>query len=301
MNIQDVKTSIENKTINDDLIIFRYEDVPFVANQYINEIANIKNKKLIYIDNLSELNQDVFDIFNVNDNSDIKIYKCDNLEELGYNIKSQKNLYIITHKVDKDIITEYNDFILDIPKLEGWHLKDYVYSVAEGVDYKELDWLIDICNSDIYRIENELDKFRLFDVNERKYLLDDMKYQGAFSDLSCFNVFNITNAVINKDMVMLKNSLEEIKNFDAEPLGVITLLYQGFRKLIQVLLAKNPTPENTGLKSSMIYAISKNRNYTKRQMLNNFLFLTNIDKMLKTGKIEIKWLIDYAVCKVLTT
>ena len=71
--------------------------------------------------------------------------------------------------------------------------------------------------------------------------------------------------------------------------------------MIQVLLSKNPTPESTGLKSNVIYAISKSpKVYTKKQMIDAFQFLNSIDKMLKTGKIDIKWLVDYVVCKVLT-
>ena len=66
-------------------------------------------------------------------------------------------------------------------------------------------------------------------------------------------------------------------------------------------LASNPTPENTGLKSNVIYAINKSpRVYTKTQLLDAYQFLNNIDKMLKTGQIDVKWLVDYTLCKVLT-
>ena len=124
---------------------------------------------------------------------------------------------------------------------------------------------------------------------------------GCFFDTSTFNVFNITNSVMNKDMNNLEAALKEIKSFDAEPLGVVTLLYQGFRKLIQVLLAKNPTPENTGLKLNVIYAIQKTKQvYTKDQILRCFIELTSIDKKLKTGKLcDMKNLIDYVICKIL--
>ena len=101
---------------------------------------------------------------------------------------------------------------------------------------------------------------------------------------------------------MLTNALKEIKSFDAEPLGVITLLYQGFRKLIQVWLAKQATPESTGLKSNVIYALSKQpRVYDKQQLLKSFQLLNNIDKELKTGTLcDIKYVIDYVICRVLT-
>ena len=141
----------------------------------------------------------------------------------------------------------------------------------------------------------------MFSVNEQKYMFDDMVNEGCFSDLSTYNVFNITNAVTGKDINLLHNALREIKNFDAEPLGVVTLLYQGFKKLMQVWLSNNPTPENTGLKSNVIYAINKSpRVYSKQQLLSCFETMTDIDRMLKTGELcEMKYLIDYVVCKVL--
>ena len=95
--------------------------------------------------------------------------------------------------------------------------------------------------------------------------------------------------------------MKEIKSFDAEPLGVVTLLYQGFKKLIQVWLAKQATPDSTGLKSNVIYVLNKQpRVYTKEQLIAAFQLLNNIDKELKSGNIEIKWLIDYVICRVMT-
>lgn len=302
LTFEELKNSIMNESVKDDLIIFQYEDVPFVPYQYIKQISKIKNYSITYLDSIAHLEKNIVDIFGTSVIDDgIKVYRTEEFSSTSLDLRNQQNLYIITKKIDKSSFDLFGDYIVKIPKLEGWHIKDYVYSVAEGIDQKDLDWLIDICQLDIYKLENELDKLRLFSESERKYLFEDMKYQGAYSDLSTFNVFNITNAVTSKDVVLLQNALKEIHSFDAEPLGVVTLLYQGFRKLIQVWLAKNPTPENTGLKSNMIYAINKSpRVYNKNQLLNAFLILTNIDKQLKTGMLDTKWLIDYVICKVLT-
>lgn len=303
MTLQQIKTSIEQAAIGDELVIFNYEDVPFVADQYIREISKIKQLPIQYIENLDTIVSGFVDIFGASDVDDgIRVYRTSEIETLPDKLKYEKNLYIIVNKIkDKTSAAKYADSIVIIPKLEGWQLTDYMYSVAEGVDRKNLDWLIQAASSDIYRLENELDKFRLFSESERKFLFEDMLLDGGFKDLSSFNVFNITNAVTARDYQSLANALAEIKSFDAEPLGVVTLLYQGFKKLIQVWLAKNPTPENTGLKSGMIYAINKQpRVFSKEQLIKAFLLLTDIDKQLKSGNIDTKWLIDYVVCRVLT-
>lgn len=303
MTLEEFKTSIEQKTVGNQLVIFVYEDVPFVADQYIREIAKIKEQKIQYIESIDSLSSGVADIFGMSDVKDgIRVYRAKEIENLSDKLRYETDLYIVVNKIkDKDVQSLYSDYIINIPKLEGWQLKDYMYSVAEGVDQKSLDWLITASGEDIYRLENELDKFRLFGVNEQKYLFNDMLHDGAFVDLSSFNVFNITNAVTSRDYATLKNALKEIKSFDAEPLGVVTLLYQGFKKLIQVWLAKQATPDNTGLKSNVIYALNKQpRVYTKEQLIAAFQLLNNIDKELKSGNIEIKWLIDYVICRVMT-
>lgn len=302
MTFEEVKNSIESETIDDKLLILHYRDNPFVADQWCRQISKIRRLSIHYLDSLSAIENNVVDIFGTSDIEDcLRVYRIDSFESTSDTLRAERNLIIVTNNIDSTSKQKFSEFICDLPALEEWHIKDYVYSLAKGVPTNELDWLISICKQDIYRISNELDKLNLFSENERKYVFDDMKFQGAFRDLSEFNVFNITNAVTSKDLPSLANALREIKSFDAEPLGVVTLLYQGFKKLILVWLASRPTPENTGLKSNVIYAINKSpRVYTKQQLLSCYQFLNNIDKMLKTGKIDTTWLIDYTICKVLT-
>lgn len=303
MKFEDVKSLIEDSEIGDSLLILQYQDNNYVAYQWAREIARIHNKHISYIESLDGIISASIDIFGTRTIDDgERIYSCETFDVISEKLKSEKNLIIITNKITKESENIFKDNICILPKLEEWHIKDYVYSVCQGINEKDLDWLVSVCKSDIYRISNEVDKLTLFSVNERRYLFEDMKYQGAFNDLSTFNVFNITNAVTSRDFDSLLNALKEIKSFDAEPLGVVTLLYQGIKKLILVWLANNPTPENTGLKSNVIYAINKSpRTFTKKQLLDTYQFLNSIDKLLKTGQLcEMNKLIDYTICKILT-
>lgn len=305
MNIQEVKESIENKTIDDNPIIFVYDDNPFVAFQYINEISKIKGKHISYLETIEDIGKIHSDLFGVQKIDDgIRVFRTEEISSLDDSIRYEKNLYIIVHKLKldgKSTIEKFKSIILKLPKLEDWCIKDFMYSLAPGVKKEYLDWLQSAANNDIYRIDNELAKLSLFSDKEQSIIFDEMLTDRSFVDISSFNVFNITNSVTSRDMVTLQSSLEEIKSFDAEPLGVVTLLYQAFKKIILVWLASNPTTESTGLKSNVIWAVKNQpRVYSKDQILNCFLLLTDIDKRLKTGEIEIPWLIDYVICKCLT-
>ena len=44
MELEQLKKDIENKSISDELIIFKLSDIDFICKQYINEIANIKQQ-----------------------------------------------------------------------------------------------------------------------------------------------------------------------------------------------------------------------------------------------------------------
>lgn len=297
-----LKSEIENKTVTDDLIIFQYNDTTFLPHDYTRRISQVRSIPVEEIDDIEHLVSKVVDVFNTSSlDVSLRVYQCPELSSLSIDFKQEKNLIIITKKISKEVEKDFSDYICVFPPLEHWHIQDYVYSCAEGIPTKELDWLISICGEDIYRLSNEVDKLSLFESTERKYIFDDMKFEGAFKDLSSFNVFNITNAVTSKDIPNLVLALREIKSFDAEPLGVVTLLYQGFRKLIRVLLATNPTPETTGLNSKVIYAIRNSKKvYSANQLIDAFQFLNSIDRMLKEGKIDTTWLIDYVICKVLS-
>lgn len=302
MTIKEFKESIENKTINDSFYIFLYTDTSFLCHQYVNQIAALLKKQLLYLEELNISDNNYLDIFSNNIPVDvIRYFLTENLNSIPLSIKNEKYLYIATTKISKDIEKEFSEYIIVVPKLEDWQIKDYVYSVLNGVDRKNLDWLIQICKKDLFRIENEIDKIKFFDPEDQNDIFTKMINQNLFSDLSDFTIFDLTNAVTKKDFNALIPLIKNINNYEVEPLGLITILLNQFRKLIQVFLHPNPTEESTGLKSNVIYSIKKNGlAYPFEKLVKIFEFLSSLDRLLKTGYIDTKWLIDWALCNILT-
>lgn len=302
MTIKEFKESIENKTINDSFYIFLYTDTSFLCHQYVNQIASILKKQLLYLEDLNISDNNYLDIFSDNIPVDvIRYFLTENLNSIPSSIKNEKYLYIAANKISKDIEKEFSEYIIVVPKLEDWQIKDYVYSVLNGVDRKNLDWFIQICKKDLFRIENEIDKVKFFDSEDQNDIFTKMINQNLFSDLSDFTIFDLTNAVTKKDFNALIPLIKNINNYDVESLGLITILLNQFRKLIQVFLHPNPTEESTGLKSNVIYAIKKNGlAYSFEKLVKIFEFLSSLDRLLKTGYIDTKWLIDWTICNILT-
>ena len=170
MTVIELKNLIEQKKLTNETFVFKYEDVPFLCYQYVREMSKVFSKTIQYLEDFNPgMSNDIFGVSSIDENI-LRVYRCDTIDFDLSTLKNEKNLIVITSKVDKEVYDKYPNTVINFPKLEGWQIKDYVYSVAEGIPETELDWFIQVCNSDIYRIENELDKIRLFEINERKVL-----------------------------------------------------------------------------------------------------------------------------------
>lgn len=299
MNCKELKTRIEENTIINPFIIFVYSDNKFLANQYTQAIAKNLNKSIQYVDTLQPISTSN-DIFNIQDDEFLRVYNIDKLT-LNEDFINEKNLIIITKNVDDKTKSLFIDNIVELPKLESWQIKDYMYSILKDIDVRYIDWLIDNCNNNIYRLQQEADKLNLFEGQEKNILFQTMVDDDAFIDISNKNIFNFTDAIMKKNKQSLIKIYEDIDSIDVEPLGVLTILYQNFKKLIQVWLNKNPTPENTGLSSKQIYAINKlPRVWSQKDLIEIFIFLTEIDYKIKTGLMPMPLLRDYLVIKILS-
>ena len=232
--------------------------------------------------------------------SNLYVYKTDSLERIPAKYL-QNNLIIITPKLLKDAEKEYDEYILRIPKLEEWQIVDYIKTVSPGLTQDEMEWLVRTYKSNMYRVELEVDKLKPFSESARQYIFEDFYVDHVFETLSEYGIFDFTNAIQSKDLQTISNILSDINHIDIEPTGLITLLCANFKKLIKVWLNKNPTPENTGLKSNQIWAINRlSRTYTKEQLVKVFELVSDMERRLKTGEMPEELIIDYLTVKILS-
>lgn len=301
MKIDQLKSNIESNNIQAGLYVFLCKHGKFIAEQYIKQISKISEKHLNYVLEFNDYLINSTNLFGDYTDDSIDIISVKKLDLYSQELLKKKFCIIITEDINDNVIDAYENYIVEFPKLESWQIKDYIYSLADGTNTKYLDWLQSICKDEIYRIDNELHKFQLFDKSSRTNLFEQMVTDNAFEDLSTNSIFDFTNALIAKDRSKLLEIFDELSSIDIEPIGVVTIMYNQFKKLILVWLSRNPTEESTGLSKKQIYAINKlPRTFTQKQLLDIFDMLTQIDYKLKTGEIEAKYIIDYIVCKIFT-
>lgn len=295
MTIKDLKFYIENNSDINKLIIFKIADIDFIPIQYIKEIAKYMKKSIKYIDSVNGLsNINIFD-----DVSNIfYVYRTDNFDIKDDSLKSIDNLFIICKKVCNN---NYKDYIIDVPKLEDWQIKDFAYSLADGVDQANLDTLVNSCKNNIYRLEYEIKKLSIFSKDERKYLYEQFVQDDVFSSLNEYNIFTFTNAILHRDIETLFKLYKNLETTGLDPMALVNILYSNFKKLIDVQLSKGLSPQQLGLTSSQYWAIKHQScgYYTKDELVNIYRLLADIDRQLKTGYISSENIIDYLLVKIL--
>ncbi len=297
MDISILKKSIESSMPTQNFIIFKNTDNSFLSNQYTNAIASKTNCTIEYIESLDGLY--VNDPFLDPELSTLYVYHTDTLQNLKSGLDT-KNLIIICNKIDKASSQLYKDFIIDVPKVELWQVKDFIFSVASGLSETQLESLYNMCQSNIYRAALELDKLCIFTESERSIIFDSYVRDNQYSDLNQDTIFTLCNAIISKDILTICKVYKEIDTLDFNVFGFIQLLYTNFKNIINVQLAKYPTAESCGLKPNQFYAIKyKVGIYTREQLIKIFSMLTGLDKQIKVGQISTDIVLDYIITYIL--
>lgn len=289
--IEAFKQQLITKSNIGNFYIFLHKGDTFLPLQYSHEIATILGKDIVQIDDVNGIPK--HNIFSVNEKN-LYLLFVDELSIKGFN--SFENCIILCKKIDSDTRKTYEDFIIEFPNLEQWQIQDYVYSNCDGIDTKQLDWLMSIYGYDIYRLNNEISKLTIFDKRVRQALFNELA-EEQFVDSSDKTIFDFTDAIIKKDWKKLYSVYQKIEYCDVEPLGVVTILLKNFRNIINIQLGKNPTAESCGLSGKQFYVV-KTYNcgiYSREQLVKIYRMLLSIDKYLKTGYLSNDKIIDYIV------
>lgn len=292
MDIKKLKSLIINKNYLTDTLIFKYDDNLFIIEQYIKEIANIANKELNYIDDINVLNSNNKLI----EDNYIYVYKTDKLDSCV----NFSNLIIICKKIDKDIVDNIAQYIVDVPNLEKWQIKDYVKVKLPKLDALKLNWLCESSNYNIYRLYNEINKFNLFTSSSHNMLFDELNAEDNYIDLTSFNVFDLTNCIVKKDINKLKFILNDIQNINIEPLTFTNILEKNFINILNIQTNPNVSPSDLRLNYNQYKAIKYNCNiYTNNQLMIILDLLFNIDMKLKSGYIDYDLIIKYIIFNII--
>lgn len=292
MLLPELKQALLNNQIINQLLIFKYDDTDFICNEYIEKIANINNAEITYINHLEDIPQSNSFL----EEKLLYVYKCEILNELPPQIN---NLIIIANKIAKEVLEKIKDYVILFPKIEDWMLEDYIAIKCPGLDKDMISWLI-YSFKDPYRLMLEIDKIRIFPPDTQKYIFNFLNNNNSFESLMENISFNISTAIQNKDIKTLSSILSNDNIKDINYIAILSIIQNNIKKLCKVWLNKQPTQDNTGLKSNQIWAINKlPRTYTKEQLIKALELTSNLNQKIKSGEFPINLTLDYIVIKLL--
>ena len=295
MTLEELKHNIE---LNQELLptiimVCKDETSEFIFHQYLNQYARNNDLNCEFINDISELSNN--NLFATPTNI-IKLWFTNKLENIV--IPKNQKLWVRCKSINKDLLNDYNFCVVEVPKLENWHIKDYVYSLLPNVPKSDLDNLIS-AHKNIYDIDNEINKLKCFSQPEIAYPL--IKNQ-LYVETSEYAIFDVINALIKYDKKSLCDILLNIEYINIDVFGFITLLLNNFNRIINVQLSKNINIESLGISEKQLWAIKKFscNIYTKNQLLEIYKLLTSCDYMIKSGYIPSNIMIPYLIFNIMT-
>jgi len=285
MEIKELKSKIENKTIDDRFMIWVIDNdySMIIANQYLHKLSDIWNLNIKYIDS-------------INDIPDKSFIEDDNLYVINIdtwnNDLSHDNCIVICNKCKNGI---------KFPKLQDWQLVDYSLSFLKGLDKQDIEWLITQYNGNYFRFLNDIEKISIFDTGSQKLVFNKLLDDHQFDSITSLNVWDLSNAIIKKDIRLIKEVLKVIDYIDVTPLGLSAILLNNFRNIL--IIQSNPrcTGSDLGISDKQFFVIKKYNTgfYTEDQLVKILDMLTNVEYLYKYDGISMSSLIDYMICIIM--
>ena len=288
MNLKELKMHIKGKSLNDSLLVFKYEDNKWLMNSYIEAIANLKHKEILYINDLDNYYED---------SNYLLVLELKELDKETYDnyITKYKNLIVVAGKIEKEI--EYINF----PKLEDWQIIDFISLNLPGLNNTEVKELFELSKENIYLVNNEINKLKLFNKAEQSDMFKLLKESDNYNNANDFTKFTFINYMVKKELNKIDGFLYRASNF--EPMALVGILLKQFKNIIKVQMSSKNTPmEKLGMDFKQYKMNQRLVNiYSNEKLVDIYEFLTDIDYRLKSGLLEMDntVLFDYIVCNVL--
>lgn len=169
------------------------------------------------------------------------------------------------------------------PQLLGLQLLNYVKSMTElQFEAGALERLLELTNSDLWQVENELEKLKLYKKPETSITISDVDL--LVSGVPSVKIFDLADAFGERKgeraRVLLRNTLISEEN----PLGLVAFLAGHYRNL---LLADDNSIQSAKLHPFVVSkAKAQAKNYTYSELVKIFHYLFELDLLAKQSIIE---------------
>lgn len=285
MNIEQLKNSIENKTIDERFMIWELSDEysDIIAKQYLHKLSDIWKLDLKYIDSIDDIPDESFI-----EDTNLYVIKSDKWEST----QVHDNCIVICKKSKNGI---------KFPKLVDWQIIDYAIAKLPGINKQDIEWLLSIYGGNYFRFLNDINKLSIFDKGMQSLILNQMIDDGQFDVNTSLTLWDLSNAILKKDVQSIKTIMKIVDHLDISPLGLTTTLLNNFNIILNIQTNPRCTARDVGVSDKQFFVIKKYNvgYYSSKQLTSILKSLSNIEYMFKYDEFPIELIIDYIVCEVL--
>ena len=297
MTLAELKESIRNKNINDDLIVFVCEENFYLATQYINAICETKQLELTVVQSIFSSDSALSLVMNFDNN--FKVVYVDTFEEITEDYSRFTNTAVVCNKVSNKLANVLAPYIVKVPSLQEWQVKDFMQTRCPSLSTMDINDLYSAAGGNIFKITSYLDLLDLFEPEKQS----ELAYHFARlpgSKLVSFSAFALVDAIVSKDLKTLKQYFSLAEYDTVSFLGLVSLLLNKVKAILYVEHSTKPWQE-LNMSESQYYRLSKYRTNLKQGILKEKLkILTSLELQLKSGLLDIKESkqIDYLILKL---
>lgn len=281
----------DNDIVEDNIIKYNLDDVNVsLALEEVSTVSMFDSKKMVICEgcsfltgeNKKEINHDIDSLIKYINNPFNDVY-------LIFIVRKEK--LDDRKKIVKEL--KKNSTIIEAQKKESYNLNNYIINYVNKNGYniskKACDKLIEKAGTNLSNLINECNKIFLY-KDEDKNIIDIDIENLVFKNIED-NIFELTNAVMNKDKIKIINIYKNLLLMGEEPVKLIIMLANQFRMILQVkLMIKN------GYKEKEMATIIKEHpyriklaiqsNFSINELKTNLIKLENLDYDIKSGKID---------------
>ena len=175
---------------------------------------------------------------------------------------------------------------------ENLNIKDKIKNKIDGylMDEGTINYLINYLNNDNTKILNELDKLKLYKIDDKTITKEDIE-NIVIKELS-EDIFTLINLIVKKDIKNAINLYNELVSRGEDITKIVITLNDQFRLIYitKILISEGKNKDSI---ASMLkihpyrikLAIEESYNYTEKELLSYLKKLGSIDIGIKTGEL----------------
>lgn len=195
------------------------------------------------------------------------------LEDIKYG-----TLILLYTKIDgrSKFLKQFSDHVVQFDRMTTTQLMNH-FSKKFKVPANLLEQVIELCDRDYSRIENELDKISRVQLPTEE-AVDSLIHK----DLQ-FEVFEAVDSVIRYEPQRAFEYVQTLITTQDNVLGFLTLLYNNFAAASRILGTENAKESTVNVKQFTINKIKSNFNYSLDSAFEGMTIIGDIVEGIKTG------------------